>query len=59
MSSDLMTLFAWLAILWHPQLCLPAGTAETADTACTYLHFQGREANYSALLLLALGQLGP
>lgn len=50
MSLDVMILFAWLAILQHPQLCLSAGTIETAGTACTNFHFQGRATDQTKIL---------
>lgn len=55
-SLDLMTLFAWLAIPQHPQVSLPAGTAETAGTACTYLHFQGRARDQTTMLFCCYPQ---
>lgn len=56
LSLDLMTLFAWLAILQHPQLWLPAGTAETEGTACTSFHFPGRATDQTTLLFSSCSQ---
>lgn len=56
MSLDVMILFAWLAILQHSQLCLPASTIETAGTACTYLHFQGTATDQTKILFCSCPQ---